>query len=61
MIALTAARLGAMLISVNPFERTERAIRISERVFDHGAVIHQRPFFDEFTRPGLKGTLCLGE
>ena len=64
--ALKRAGLDGILISANPFiveqipfERTERAARISREVFDPGNVIvYQRFFFEQFRRLGLRGTLA---
>jgi hypothetical protein len=60
--------LAGILISVNPFlvewipfERIERAARISEQVFGDNAMIYQRFFYEQFRRLGLKDTLSLEE
>ena len=67
--ALKCAGLDGILISANPFileqipfERTERAARISREVFDAGNVIvYQRFFFEQFTQLGIAGTLSFEE
>lgn len=65
---LKAAGLDGILISANPFvieqvpfERIERAARISEEVFGGNAMIYQRFFFDQFKGLGIKGTLPFEE
>lgn len=64
LIRLREAGLNGILISVNPFvveyvpfERMERAIRVSEEVFGRNVMVYQRFFYDQFRRAGLKGTL----
>lgn len=65
---LKDAGLEGVLISVNPFiieqipfERIERAARISREIFDGNVMIYQRFFYDQFRRLGLKGTLPFDE
>ena len=62
--ALHDAGLDGILVSANPFileqipfERTERAARISREVFGANAIVYQGFFFEQFTRLGLRGTL----
>ncbi|NOX44357.1 MAG: hypothetical protein GXO72_01275, partial [Caldiserica bacterium] len=65
--ALRDAGLRGILISVNPFllehvpfERARRAVRVASEVFGPRAVIvYQAPFYEEFCRLGVKGTLPL--
>jgi hypothetical protein len=68
LVQLKGKGLAGILISVNPFvvewipfEKIERAARISEQVFGDNAMIYQRFFYDQFRRLGLKGTLPLEE
>ena len=63
---LKDAGLDGILISVNPFiteyvpfERTKRAIRISEEVFGANVMVYQESFRHQFERLGMKGTLPL--
>jgi len=65
---LKASGLDGILISANPFiieqvpfERTERAARISREVFNGNVMVYQGFFFDQFRRLGLKGTLPFEE
>ncbi len=65
---LKEAGLEGILISANPFvveyvpfERIERAVRISTAVFPGSAMIYQRLFYDQFRQMGLKGTMRLEE
>jgi hypothetical protein len=58
--------LDGILVSVNPFileqipyERTERAVRISEAVFNDNLMIYQQFFYHQFKRLCLKNTLSL--
>lgn len=66
--ALKDAGLDGIMVSANPFileqipfERTERAARISREVFGQNAIVYQRFFFDQFRRLGLRGTLAFEE
>jgi len=61
---LKDAGLNGILISVNPFileyvpfERTERAIRISEKIFDENVVIYQESFRHQIETLGVEDTL----
>jgi hypothetical protein len=61
---LQQAGLHGILISVNPFileyvpfERTERAVRISEAVFGGNVMIYQEVFYQQFQRLRLTGIL----
>jgi hypothetical protein len=65
---LKQAGLGGIMISANPclleqvpFERTERAARMSEEVFGPNAFTYQQFFFAQFQALGLEGTLPLKE
>jgi hypothetical protein len=66
--ALQDAGLDGILISANPFileqipfERTERAARISREVFGPNAIVYQRFFYEQFQALGLRGTLPFTE
>ncbi|MDI6806771.1 MAG: radical SAM protein [Candidatus Aenigmarchaeota archaeon] len=74
LVKLKNAGLHGMLISVNPFilehvpfERTERAIRISKEVFGENighkykVIPYQEYFYDRFQELNLKGTLPFEE
>ena len=68
LLALHDAGLDGILISANPFileqvpfERTERAARISREVFGDNAIVYQQLFFEQFKRMGLRGTLPFDE
>lgn len=61
---LKEAGLNGIMVSVNPFllehvpfERTERAIRIGEKVFGVNAIVYQRYFCHQFRELGVNGTL----
>lgn len=63
---LKQAGLHGILISVNPFileyvpfERTERAVRISEAVFAGNVMIYQGDFYQQFQRLHVIGPLSL--
>ena len=65
---LRDSELDGVLISVNPFvldqvpfERTERAIRISREVFGQNAIVYQEVFRDQFERLNIKGALPFEE
>lgn len=66
---LKEAGLQGILISVNPFllehvpfERTQRAVRTALELFEgRNVLVYQRVFFEEFSRFGIKGTLCFEE
>ncbi|MBO8183617.1 MAG: radical SAM protein [Archaeoglobus sp.] len=56
--------LDGILISVNPFiaenvpfERTERCIRLSRKIFGANVIIYQEIFYHLFKKMGLKDTL----
>jgi hypothetical protein len=62
--ALQAAGMDGILISANPFileqipfERTERAVRVSRQVFGANAIVYQAFFYEQFRSMGLTGTL----
>mgnify|MGYP001813384097 FL=1 len=68
LLALRDAGLDGILISANPFileqvpfERTERAVRVSREVFGHNAIVYQALFFEQFKLMGLTGTLSFEE
>ncbi len=61
---LRDAGLKGILISANPFlieqipfERIERAVNISERVFDGNVIVYQNIFLNQLRTIDLKGTL----
>ncbi|MBS7653779.1 4Fe-4S cluster-binding domain-containing protein [Candidatus Bathyarchaeota archaeon] len=61
---LRDAGLKGILISANPFlveyipfERIERAIKISKRIFNGNVVVYQNLFLNQMRAIGLKGTL----
>jgi MoaA/NifB/PqqE/SkfB family radical SAM enzyme len=65
---LKEAGLHGILISVNPFileqvpfERTERAIRISQEIFGKNVMIYQELFYQQFKRYNIKDTLPFEE
>jgi hypothetical protein len=56
--------LKGILISVNPFfleyvpfEQTERAIKISQKIFPHNVMIYQQEYYFKFKRLGIKGKI----
>jgi len=60
--------LRGILISVNPFyleyipfDRTERAIRISQQVFPGNVMVYQMEYFLQFKKLGIKKILPLDE
>ena len=68
LIQLKDAGLHGILISVNPFileqipfERTERAIRISREIFGRDVITYQEFFYSQFKRLKIKNTLSLEE
>ena len=61
---LKDAGLNGILISVNPFilehvwfERTERAVRISKKIFGKNAMVYQQFFYHQFRKLGIESTL----
>ncbi|MBE0512225.1 radical SAM protein [Candidatus Bathyarchaeota archaeon] len=65
---LKDAGLHGILISVNPFileyvpfERTERAVRISKEIFGEGATTYQEFFYYQFKKLNFKDTLSFKE
>ncbi len=65
---LKRAGLEGILISANPFiteyvpfERTQRALRISQAVFPGSVMLYQRSFYEQFRSMGLQGTLPFDE
>lgn len=68
LMQLKDAGLDGILISVNPFileevpfERTERAARISTEVFHHNVIVYQELFYHLFNQLHIKNTLSLEE
>jgi hypothetical protein len=68
LLALRDAGLDGILVSANPFileqvpfERTERAARLSREVFGRNAIVYQALFFEQFTLMGLSGTMAFEE
>jgi molybdenum cofactor biosynthesis enzyme MoaA len=68
LIQLKEAGLDGILISVNPFnienipfERMERAARISKDVFGANTIVYQEFYLDLFKKIGLKKTLPFEE
>ncbi|MGC8962107.1 MAG: radical SAM protein, partial [Candidatus Bathyarchaeia archaeon] len=68
LLELREAGLDGILLSVNPFvlehvpfERAERAFRISREVFDGNVIIYQRFFYDQFEKLGVRGVLPFEE
>jgi hypothetical protein len=68
LVTLRDAGLDGILISANPFvieqvpfERIERAAKISWEIFDGNVMIYQSTFYEQFRRMGLRGTLPLDE
>jgi Fe-S-cluster-containing dehydrogenase component len=64
LLQLRDAGLDGILLSVNPFilefvpfERTERAYKISKEVFGENVIVYQGLFYNEFKRLDIKGTL----
>jgi hypothetical protein len=65
---LKQAGLNGIMVSVNPFllehvpfERTERAARISRRVFGDSAIVYQGYFYQQFKKLGINGTLSFDD
>jgi MoaA/NifB/PqqE/SkfB family radical SAM enzyme len=65
---LKDAGLKGILISVNPFitekvpfERTERAIKVSKEVFGKSVIVYQEFFYDRFKKLGITGILSFQE
>jgi len=65
---LKDAGLHGILLSVNPFileqipfERTERAVRISREIFGANVILYQEFFYHQFKRFNLKGTMSFEE
>ncbi|MBO3799945.1 MAG: hypothetical protein FGF52_02665 [Candidatus Brockarchaeota archaeon] len=68
LTALKKAGLKGILISVNPFileqvpfERVERAVRISEKVFGNNTIIYQGIYYHRFKKLGINGTITLDQ
>ena len=64
LLALRAKGLKGIMISVNPFyleyvpfERTERAIRISNQIFGYNAIVYQYEYYRHFKALGIQGTI----
>ena len=65
---LKDAGLKGILISVNPFileqipfERTQRAIKVSEKIFGRNLMVYQEIYYNHFQRLGLESTLNFEE
>lgn len=65
---LKKSGLDGILISANPFvveqtpfERIERAAKISRRIFGRNTIIYQESFFNQMMSIGLKGTISFEE
>ncbi len=63
---LKDAGLKGIMLSVNPFileyvsfQRTERAIRVSKKVFGQNAIVYQNFFYRQFKELGIESTLSL--
>jgi len=68
LLQLRDAGLHGILISVNPFileqlpfERTERAARISKEIFHENVMIYQEFFYSQFRRLDIKDSLSFNE
>ncbi|MEM2915510.1 MAG: hypothetical protein QXH91_08970, partial [Candidatus Bathyarchaeia archaeon] len=68
ILQLRDAGLKGILLSVNPFileqvpfERIERAFRISKEVFSENVIVYQSFFYEEFRRFKIKSTLPFKE
>jgi hypothetical protein len=68
LLQLHDAGLDGILLSVNPFileqvpfERTERAFRISKKIFDKNVIVYQSFYYEDFRRLGIKGNLSFKE
>ncbi len=68
LVQLKDAGLHGILVSVNPFileqtpfERTERAIEISEETFDRNVIVYQPFFHHQFKRLSIRNTLPFEE
>jgi hypothetical protein len=66
--ALRDAGLDGLFVSANPFileqipfERTQRAVRLSHEVFPGNTIVYQPFFYRQFKDLGLTGTLRLDE
>ena len=64
LIQLRDAGLDGLLISVNPFileqipfERTQRAIEVGERIFGRNLIVYQKIFHHQFERLKLKRSM----
>ncbi len=68
LVQLKESGLNGILISVNPFileeisfEKTERAVRISEEVFSDSVIVYQEFFYHLFKKFYIKDTMSLKE
>jgi len=68
LVQLKDAGLHGILISVNPFileqlpfERTERAARISREIFRENVILYQEFFYSQFRKLNIKGALPFKE
>ena len=60
--------LKGVMVSVNPFileyvsfGKTERAIRVSKKVFGENAIVYQSHFYRQFKKLGIESTLSLDD
>ena len=68
LYTLRAKGLSGILISVNPFfleyvpfDRTERAIRISQEIFGHNVMVYQFEYYRKFKRLGIKEKMAFND
>lgn len=68
LMALKEAGLNGILISVNPFileqipfERTERAVRVSKDIFGENTMVYQEIYYRQFKNLNIRGTLALDQ
>jgi hypothetical protein len=64
LLILRSKGLSGIMISVNPFyleyvpfERTERAIRVSMEIFGYNAIVYQLEYYRRFKVLGIKGRI----
>jgi len=68
LLQLKNSGMNGILISVNPFileyvpfERTQRAIKISKEIFGKNTMIYQENFYYQFKEIGIKNTMSFDE
>jgi len=68
LTTLKEAGLNGILVSVNPFileqvpfERTERAVRVSRDIFGENTMTYQEIYYRQFKDLGIRGTLPLDQ